>query len=84
MAASLVVVAADAGLAWLRHRLEKSDRPALPHSMGRARREERPGAGPEYLHGYLLREATLLLKEGRETRRFYSSELTVTSSRIDK
>ncbi len=84
VAASLAIVAADAGVAWLRHRLEKSERTALPQNVGRTRREERPEVGPEYLHSYFLKEATLLLIEGRETRRFYSSELTITSNRIER
>lgn len=83
VAASLAVTAADVGLAWLRHRLEKTYQPALPRDVSRAWREARPG-GPEYLHGYSLKKATLLLREGRETRGFYSSELSITSSRIDK
>ncbi len=83
VAASLAIVAADVGLAWLRHRLEKTDQPALPREASRAWREARPG-GPEYVHGYFLKEAALLLREGQKTRRFYSSELRITSSRIEK
>ena len=86
VAAGLAVVAADVGLTWLRHRLEKTGRPlAVPREVGLARQEEGPGGGPEYLHGYLLKEAMLfLLREGRDTRRSYSSELTIWSSRVEK
>jgi hypothetical protein len=85
VAAGLAVAAADVVLAWVRHRLEKTGRPpVMPHDVGLARRNEGPGGGPEYLHGYLLKEAALLLREGRETRRSYSSELTIWSSRVEK
>ncbi len=83
VAASLAIVAADVGLAWLRHRLEKTDQPTLSRDASRAWREARPG-DPKYVHGYSLKEAALLLREGRETRRFYASELRITSSRIEK
>lgn len=84
VAASLAVVAADVGLAWLRHRLEKTDLPAQPHDVDRAWREAVPGSGPEYLHDYFFRETVLLLREGRETRRSYSSELTIRSTRVER
>ena len=84
VAVSLAAVAADVGLAWLRHRMEKTGRSALPHDAGPTRREG-PGDGPEYLHGYFLKEATLLLREGRETRGWFFSELmTIRSSRAEK
>ena len=81
VAVSLAAVAADVGLAWLRHRLEKTDRPS--YDVGRMWREE-SGGGPEYLHGYFVKEAALMLREGGETRRFYSSELTIRSSHVEK
>ena len=80
VAVSLAAVAADVGLAWLRHRLEKTDRPS--YGVGRVWREE-PGGGPEYLRGYFLKEAALMLSDGGEVRRFYSSELTIRSSRVE-
>jgi len=84
VAVSLSLVAADVGLAWLRHRLEKTDRPALPHDVGRMRRQEGPEGGPEYLHGYFLTEVALLLREERETRDWCSSELRIRSRRVEK
>ena len=81
--ADLAIVVVDLGLAWLRHRLEKTDQPTLPRDAGGAWREARP-SGSEYVHGYYLKEAALLLREGREIRHFYSSELTITSRRIEK
>jgi hypothetical protein len=84
VAASLAILAAEAGVAWLRYRMEKLDGPALPHSMGQQRREKSPEVGSEYLHGYILKEAVLLHREGQKARRFYSSELTITSSRVEK
>jgi hypothetical protein len=83
-AASLAIVAADVGLAWLRHRLEKPGGQALPRDAGHAWQEERSEGAPEYLHGYSLNETALLFREGQETRRSYYSELTITSSRIEK
>ncbi len=80
----LVAVAADVSLAWLRHRLEKTDRPVLPHDVSRVWQEEVPRGGPEYLHGYSLKEVALLVREGRETRGWFSSELTIRSSRVRK
>jgi hypothetical protein len=80
----MAAVAADVGLAWLRHRVEKTGQPALPSDVGRAGREEEPGGDPEYVHGYFLKEAVLLLTEGRETRGWFSSELTVGSGRVQK
>jgi hypothetical protein len=83
VAAGLAVVAADAALAWLRHRLEKPDSLALPHEASRAW-QERSEHSPEYLRGYVLKETALLLREGQETWRSYSSELTIRSSRVEK
>lgn len=83
VAASLAVVAAEAGLDWLRHRLEKTDRAALPHEVSHAWRE-RPEGSPEYLRGYVLKETALLLREGQEIWHSYSSELTIRSSRVEK
>jgi hypothetical protein len=83
VAVSLATVAAEVGLAWLHHRLEKTDRPSLPRDVGRVWREGL-GGDPEYLHGYFLEEATLMLREGGEVRRSYSSEITVRSGRIEK
>ena len=77
VAVSLAAVAADAGLAWLRHRLEKTDRPTLLRDVGFE-------DDSEYLHGYFLKEAALMLREGRETRGWFSSELTIRSSRLGK
>jgi hypothetical protein len=84
VAASLAVAAADVGLAWLRHRLENTERPAQPHDIDRPWREAVPRSGPEYLHDYFFKETVLLLREGRETRRSYSSELTIRSTRVEK
>jgi hypothetical protein len=84
VAASLALVAADVGLAWLRHRLEKTERPAQPHDVDRAWREAVSMSGPEYLHDYFFKETVLLLREGRETCRSYSSELTIRSTRVEK
>ena len=84
VAVSLAAVAADVALAWLRHRLEKTDRPVLTHDVGRMWQEEVPTGGPEYLHGHFLREAVLLVRDGRETRGWFSSELTIGSSRVEK
>jgi hypothetical protein len=75
---TVAVSLAAVGLAWLRHRLEKTDRSALPNHMWR---EEEPKGGPQYLHGYFLREAALLLREEQETRGWLYSELTVRSNR---
>lgn len=83
VAASLAVVAADAGLAWLRHRLEKTDRAAAPLEVSRAW-QARPEGSPEYLRGYVLTETALMLREGQEIWRSYSSELTIRSSRVEK
>ena len=85
----LTAVAADVGLAWLRHRLEKTDRSVLQHDVSRVWQEEVPRGevprgGPEYLHGYSLKEAALLVREGRETCGWFSSELTIGSSRVRK
>jgi hypothetical protein len=82
VAVSLVAVVADVGLAWLRYRLEKTDRQTLPHDVVRARPKVGAGDGPEYLHSFFLKEAALLLKEGEKTRRYYSSELEIKSNRI--
>ncbi|MDQ3943229.1 MAG: zinc ribbon domain-containing protein [Actinomycetota bacterium] len=84
VAVGLAAVAVNVSLAWLRHRLEKTDRTMLLHDAGRVWREEGSGDGTEYLHGYLLEEAVLLLREGRKTRGWFSSELTIRSSRIEK
>ncbi len=83
VAVGLAVVAADVGLAWLRHRLEKTGRSTLPHEARQAWREV-PGKGSGYLHGYSLEEAALLLKDGRGTHWSYSSRLEIKSSRIEK
>ena len=84
VAVGLATVAADVGLAWLRHRLQKTDRPALSHDVDRAWREGLRGGGSEYLHGYFLKEAALMLREGGDTRGWFSSELTIRSSRVEK
>ncbi len=83
VAVGLAVVAADVGLAWLRHRLEKTGQSALPHEVGQAWREV-PDKGSGYLHGYSLEEAALLLKDGRGTRWSYFSRLEIKSSRLEK
>jgi hypothetical protein len=84
VAVGLAAMAADVGLAWLRHRLERTGRSALPHDVGHARREEVPEGGPEYLHSYLLKEAAVVIREGRESRGWFSSELTIRSSHAEK
>lgn len=84
VAVGLATMAVNVGLAWLRHRLEKTDRPMLPHDAGRAWRRDRSEDGTEYLRGYLLEETVLLLREGRKTRGWFSSELTIRSSRMEK
>jgi hypothetical protein len=84
VAVGLAVAAADVGLAWLRHRLEKTDQRTLAHDVGRAWRKEGAGDGPEYLHGYFLKEAALLLREGEKTHGWFSSELEIRSNRIAK
>jgi len=77
-------MAADVGLAWLRRRLERTGRSTLPHGVDRIRREEVPEGGTEYLYSYLLKEAAVLIREGRETRGWFSSELTIRGSRAEK
>lgn len=86
VAVGLAIVAVDLGLAWLHRRLEKTDRPApvVPQDVSRAWREERPRGGPGYLQGYVLKEAGLLVREGRESRGWFSSELTIRSRRVEK
>jgi hypothetical protein len=84
VAVGLAAIAADVGLAWLRRRLERTGRSALPHAVDRIRREEVPGGGPEYLYSYLLKEAAVLIREGRETRDWFSSELTIMSHHAKK
>jgi hypothetical protein len=84
VAVGLTAMAADVGLAWLRRRLERTGRSMLPHAVDRIRREEVPEGGPEYLYSYLLKEAAVLIREGRETRGWFSSELTIRSSRAEK
>ena len=84
VAVGLAAIAADVGLAWLRRRLERTGRSTLPHAVDRIRREEVPGGGPQYLYSYLLKEAAVLIREGRETRGWFSSELTIRSSRPEK
>ena len=83
VAVGLATVAADVGLAWLRHRLQKTDRPALSHDVDRAWREG-PRGGSEYLHSYSLKEAALMFREGGATRSWFTSELTIRSSRVEK
>lgn len=78
VAVSLVAAAANVGLTWLRYWLQKTEHAALPHDVGRVRREDELGSGNlEYLHGYFLKEAALLLREEGEVRVWFSSELTV-------
>ena len=84
VAVGLATIAADVGLAWLRHRLQKTDRPALSHDVDRAWREGPRGSGSEYLHSYSLKEAALMFREGGATRSWFSSELTIRSSRVEK
>lgn len=83
VAVSVAAVAADVGLAWLQHRLEKTGRPALPRDVGRAWRRGL-GGDPEYLHASFLEEAMLMFGEGGEVRRSYSSELTIRRGRVEK
>lgn len=82
VALGLAAVVADVGLAWLRHRLEQTDRPVLSRDVTRAWREGRPTAGSEHLH-YSLKERAFFFREGRETHGWFSSELTIRGSRLD-
>ena len=84
VAVGLAVAVADMGLAWLRHRLETTGQPVLPHDVGHTRWQERPEGGAEYLYSYILRETVGLIREGQETRSWFSSELTIRSNRTDK
>ncbi len=84
VAAGLAVAAVDVGLAWLRQRLEKTEQPVLPHDAGRVRRREEAGDNPEHLHGSILREAGLLLRDGRETRGWFASEIKIRSTRPER
>jgi hypothetical protein len=77
LAVSLAVLAADAGLAWLRHRIEKTGRSALSLDPADHAWREKSGNSLEYLHSYTLREAALLLRDEKGTRGWFSSELTV-------
>ncbi len=84
VAVGLAVAAADMGLAWLRRRLETTGRPVLPHNMGRPPWQQSLGGGSEYLYSYFLRETAGMSREGQETRSWFSSELTIRSSRTEK
>jgi len=84
VAVSLAAVAADVSLAWLRHGLEKTEQSVLPHAVSRIRREESLGGSSEYLYSYFLKEAAISVREGREIRSWFSSELTIRSSHTEK
>jgi hypothetical protein len=77
VAVGLAAMTANVVLAWIYRRLERTGRSALPHAVGHIRREEVPEGGPEYLYSYLLKEAAVLIREGREARGWFSSELTI-------
>ena len=83
VAAGLVAVAADAGLAWLRHRLGETGRSVATRDVGSAPRTEHKG-GSEQVYGYLLEETAFFIEEGRGRRWSYSSELAVRRGRIEQ
>ena len=82
--AGLAVAAVDISLSWLHHRLEATQRPALPHNASHVPREESTESVWEYLYTCSLKEAAVLVEEGQEARRSYSSELTIRSSRTQE
>jgi hypothetical protein len=84
LAVGLGAAAASVGATWLSRQAEKSARLAPLQDAARARRELGSGSGTEYLHHYVLKEATFFLKEGRKIRRSYSSELKIESSRVEE